>query len=473
MTITTQPTVVKVYVRTEITSQPKPLTQVDANAVVRLGIEATDMSDETFQWYRNGVMLPENATFIGTQTDTLTIRWLQMADTSGHYYCVVSGGCNTVRSSDAAVYIPEIKITMEPVDQILCPGDTAVFKVAAHPSGGDTMLTYQWRFYQGGEIVDDGRITGAMTPELTIREADEQDVGHYICLIKGSPSKLPRISKVVRLVIAEDPIIREQPNEILGRDTAAICDDDFVGLVVIVDGVNLQYQWLRNGGPVVGATDPGFRATQAGDYTCRILGSCSETVVETEKVTVLKSVRPAVGIDVPTEIKARLGDAFNISFTLREGSPTLRYQWYRNSFPIPGATTARYSVNSAVRRDGGDYICEITNDCGVTVTGVCRVIIDDPSSVEEGRASHFAVTIDPQPTLSTSTVTFTLPQEGHVRMDLLNVEGRIAMHVHDGPLEAGAHTTSIDAVKVASSGLHVLRLEHNGLVDLIPVVIVK
>ncbi len=72
---------------------------------------------------------------------------------------------------------PPPSILTQPTNQLLVQGSNAVFQVSALYAGG-----YQWQF-NGGNLTDNGRITGSHGNVLTIPAVQSTDVGslsgHY------------------------------------------------------------------------------------------------------------------------------------------------------------------------------------------------------------------------------------------------------------------------------------------------------
>jgi hypothetical protein len=155
MVITSRPVTVTVSARTRITTEPKVLTQVEAGFPVSLSVQATSTASETYQWFKRGVALANTSNITGVTTPTLNIRALAFADTSGAYYCVVTGGCATVRSRDARVYIPQTFVTLQPRDTTVCSGDTVVLRAAGAPGGGDAAVSYSHQRCSSGRCTPD------------------------------------------------------------------------------------------------------------------------------------------------------------------------------------------------------------------------------------------------------------------------------------------------------------------------------
>ncbi len=58
------------------------------------------------------------------------------------------------------------------------------------------------------------------------------------------------------------------------------------------------------------------------------------------------------------------------------GSPTLSYQWQKNSSDISGATNSSYTIGSTVESDSGDYRCVVTNGLGTATSDAATLTVD-------------------------------------------------------------------------------------------------
>ena len=109
----------------------------------------------------------------------------------------------------------EVLITSQPQDVVVREGETAFFSVTAQ---GSEPLNYQWQ-KDGIDVVDDTRISGAMTNTLTVRSVQIADAsGAYTCVVAdgahpegvlSEPAELNvvGVSAYGRRVLATEPYI--------------------------------------------------------------------------------------------------------------------------------------------------------------------------------------------------------------------------------------------------------------------------
>lgn len=472
MIITSRPTTVTVSTRTRITTEPKVLTQVEAGFPVSLTVEATATAGETYQWFKRGTALTNTANISGVTTPNLRIHALTFADTSGGYYCVVTGGCATVRSRDARVYIPQAFVTLQPRDTTVCPGDTVVLRAAGAPGGGDAAISYQWRFYNGDNIKEGGRFVGTQSPTLRINGVRPEDARQIVCVVQGFPSRQVRFSNTVNVFVRQAPRITKQPTAPNGLREQQICEGLVFQLRALVDGEQLSYQWFRNGVAIPRATQSDYSSTVPGSYTLRVTGTCGQALF-TDTVRIISTVRPSLGTIRETLLRVKEGDAFTVSVSLAEGSQPVRYQWSLAGRAIAGATSNTYTVNRTTASDAGLYVCTATNDCGSDISAVVevRTYRDDPTSVDEQVAHVSSVRVEPHPVHTISYLRIKADQPGPVRIVVRDMQGRQVLSTTTVLAEAGDTSIVLDAATLGSAGLYTATIIAGGSTTHVPLVV--
>lgn len=472
MVITSRPITVTVSTRTRITTEPKVLTQVEAGFPVSLSVQATSTASETYQWFKRGVALANTSNITGVTTPTLNIRALAFADTSGAYYCVVTGGCATVRSRDARVYIPQTFVTLQPRDTTVCSGDTVVLRAAGAPGGGDAAVSYQWRYYNGDNLKDGGRFAGTQSPTLRINGVRPEDARQIVCVVQGFPSRQIRFSNTITIAVRQAPRITKQPTAPNGTREQQICEGLVFQLRALVEGEQLAYQWFRNGDAIPRATQSDFTSTTPGTYVLRVSGVCGQTLLS-DTVRIISTVRPSLGTIRETLVRVKEGDAFTLSVNLAQGSQPVQYQWSLGGRAIAGATSSTYTVKGTTASDAGLYVCTATNDCGSDISAVVevRTYRDDPTSVNEQVARISSVRVEPHPVASMSYLRITAEQAGTVRIVIRDMQGREVFSTTAIVAEAGDTAIMLNATTLGSAGLYNATIMAGGSTMNVPVVV--
>ncbi len=206
----------------------------------------------------------------------------------------------------------------EPVDTMVCDGESASFTVIADGVG----LMYQWR--KGNvNLVDGGNISGATTATLLINPATILDqANNYNVIVTGTFSPADT-SNFVSLTIDSAPVITSQPNDI------TVCIGDSVSFTVVASGLGNTYQWrkglvnLINGPAFSGVNtatlsiDPVTFADAANNYNVDITGTCSPNAtsidvelivdscaIDVQVVKTASSMTPVIGENVVFTIVA-------------------------------------------------------------------------------------------------------------------------------------------------------------------------
>lgn len=476
MTITPRATSVTVSERTRLTKEPVLMTQLSVDESVTLKVEATSAAGETYQWYKAGTALANGVKYQGAQGPNLTIRFVQFADTSSAYYCVVTGGCSSVRSRNSAVLIPRIHITQQPADTVLCPGDAIVLTTSARPSGGDRGLGYRW-MRNGEFLAEGGRFTGVNSPSLRITDIRNDDQAQYSCLVTGVPSNLPRSTDLARIDVTEQPIIVRQPAAAGGGDVIEICSGTSAYMNVLASGASLGYQWYRDGQLIPLATEPSFTTRQNGIYTCRVTGRCVTTVTTTRPVTVTTNFKPLLGLQPQFLSVITEGQSLTLRIAVKSGTQPIRFQWYKAGKPIPGANGITYTIDDARLEDAGLYQCGISNDCGSEYTQNADVRVNRKVTVgvddEAVAGSGLAVRCEPNPFDASSTLRIAVPVDGMIHVRVFDVNGTQVADLGKTFQAAGAMTLMLEGNVLPAAGFYLVRVELANMVATVPVIHTK
>jgi hypothetical protein len=192
----------------------------------------------------------------GATTPTCTLVTVQTNQTGSYFVKVTynsggSIGLTSVSSAVTLVVVDQARITAQPQGGLIrIVGDSASFSVSAlgFPTPG-----YQWRF-NGMNLTDDARISGANTTNLTLTSLVTADTGSYDVVVTNAYSSVT--SQVATLSVFLPPSISAQP-----QSTNVIIGSDAVFSVTASGSAPLSYQWQRSGtnlsdgGRITGATN--------------------------------------------------------------------------------------------------------------------------------------------------------------------------------------------------------------------------
>lgn len=168
--------------------------------------------------------------------------------------------------------------------------------------------------------------------------------------------------------------------------TQTLCAGQTLNVSSTITGSSpITYQWLynsnpiSNGGNISGATSNSLTinnllASQSGNYQLQVTqGGCSQVTTNTMALTV--NTNSATFTTHPQSQSICVGQSFTLSASL-SGTVT-SYQWYKNSNPITGATSATYNVNNAQLSDSGVYYVVATTLCGNVTSQNATITINN------------------------------------------------------------------------------------------------
>jgi uncharacterized repeat protein (TIGR03803 family) len=166
----------------QITSQPVGRA-VFAGADVRFSVAVIGSAPLYYQWRKDGINLSDGGGLSGSTSRVLALNNVVLAD-AGTYSVTVSNAFGAVVSADAILAVtssPPI-IVLQPTNQTLAPGATAVFTVTA---AGNLPLSCQWR-KNDTNLADGGNISGAATASLSLSTVTEANNGIYSVIVSNA-----------------------------------------------------------------------------------------------------------------------------------------------------------------------------------------------------------------------------------------------------------------------------------------------
>ena len=287
-------------------------------------------------------------------------------------------------------------ITSQPVSQTVNVGSSVTFSVTAT---GTEPLNYQW--YKNSTA-----ISGATSSSYTINSVTTGDAGSYYVIVSNSIGSAT--SSVATLTVnapASAPVIVTQPV------SQTVDVGQSVRFSVVAIGTEpLNYQWLKNGATIPGATSASYTISSAkmedeGNYMVIVSNSVGMAVSNPVTLTVKDPAVPPVIIVQPMSQEVLIGESVTFS-VVATGTEPLSYQWLFNGNPIPGATSATYSISQVTEAHEGNYSVIVSNVAGTVVssTAVLTVKILPPVIVMHPQT---------QIIMKGSTATFAVIAEGY------------------------------------------------------------
>lgn len=258
-----------------------------------------------------------------------------------------SGGSDSSSSSSsstttAATSANAPSITQQPASATIVAGSNSVLSVVASGSS----LTYQW--YLAGAAIN-----GATAATYTA-----SDAGTYYVVVTSSDGSVTSANAVI--TVSSAPVITAQPT------AATILTGTSQTLSVTADGLEMGYQWYKDGAAIDGATHPTYAASAAGSYTVAVTNTAG-TVTSTAAVIAVSSSVTAPAINVQP-VAQTVNAGASATLWVAANGVSLSYQWYRNDVAIAGATDRLYKINTTNANSAGDYKVTVTNTAGAATS---------------------------------------------------------------------------------------------------------
>ncbi|NIA04116.1 MAG: T9SS type A sorting domain-containing protein [Nitrospiraceae bacterium] len=158
---------------------------------------------------------------------------------------------------------------------------------------------------------------------------------------------------------------------------AAVCDGGDTSFSIHAEGVNLTYQWQKNGSDIAGATDTILKITNVSsddeaDYKCIVSGDCSD--LESNTVSLHISDKTNITTD-PSDVE--VCESSSATFTVVSDGESLTYQWQKDGGDITGATSASYTIANVTNADKGKYRCIVNGGCQSDTSLKARLMVKD------------------------------------------------------------------------------------------------
>ena len=224
--------ILTVNVPVSITTQPVSQTKCSGESASFSVIASGTI--QSYQWKLNGSNLADGANISGAQTSNLIISSVDISH-AGLYTCIVTGNSNIANSNGAVLTINEpAVITTHPITQTVCEGDWLVLEVVASGAG----VTYQWE-KDNIVLTPNPSTTGINSSLLVITNVASTNAGSYRCTISNT-CKTEKSNPAIVTINPKVSFVTQPVN-----DTK--CEGQTTSFSVIAAGVNIQYQWFKNG----------------------------------------------------------------------------------------------------------------------------------------------------------------------------------------------------------------------------------
>jgi hypothetical protein len=204
--------------------------------------------------------------------------------------------------SAASSSVQPPQILSQPEDIQVQGAGEVTLSVDAYSAGG--ALTYLW--------YKDGVSTGVKTPTLTVSVRSDSGLGYYRCKVSNSKYAVYSRSALVSWGGVPGPAIDVQP--VGGAKPIG----SVASLNVGASGVDLSYQWVKDGVVIDGATDPVLKVVvkeALAKYACEVSASGSSKT--TSSAVAVSSLASSFGGVTPldADVNANFGALLQVAVT--------------------------------------------------------------------------------------------------------------------------------------------------------------
>ncbi len=328
----------------------------------------------TYQW-KNG---STNALGASTAKD-------YKVSASGTYTVIVTAnGCSVTSAATTVTLLPAPSALMSPT-----AASTACDSVVL--TSASTGVTYQWRF-NGNNIV------GATNPAYTAVTS-----GSYSLRVTGT-NGCSAVTPAAAITVNPSPT-----GIITYSSPLVFCQGGAVVLNTYA-GANLSYEWRRDITPIAGANTPNYIASEAGNYTVKVVNTATGCSRVSNGITVRVNPLP-----VPTIQYNAPNNELNTVQTFA------LYHWIRNNQPITGGDALRSTYHPT---SNGAYSVMVTDSNGCTSTST--IVFVNSVGIKNTPAGA-KVKIYPNPT------TGVLHVDAPVKVNLVirDITGKAVVHADD------------------------------------------
>ena len=214
-------------------------------------------------------------------------------------------------------------------------------------------------------------------------------------------------------------------------------------------GTGYTYQWIRNGGNVIGATASSYNVTKSGNYQVKVTvpGGCNATSLTTACTV---TANPNASISTPEGLD--LCGFGNLDLVANAGTG-FTYIWYKNDVIIAGEVNQTYVATTI-----GSYKVKVFNASGCSKKSPPKTVI---ASCKEGISNNALFEVYPNPANDVFNISLAMETIGSEPAILLltDILGNIVYSenisisngIYSGKIETSNFASGIYNVKIYNS----------------------
>ena len=401
-----------------------PANEAAPYATAQLRAIATGGGVKTWEWYKNGQLLPPGA---GGFTNVYNVT---ADDYPASYHVVVrssvalaSGTLDLGTATSPAVQVSlleKVRVVSIPSGVVANNGGSASLTVSAQGGG---QLSYQWERERGGRW---NALAGATTGTLSLSGLRSSDAGGYRVTVSNARGSVT--STAASVAVRDIDVILQQPASlVVNPGNAAVFE-------VVAAGTGLTYQWRKDGRALAGQVEArlslaSVKEADAGAYDVVVTQVYGSSISNAARLAVNQA--PSITVS-PASTAVVSGN--RATLTVRAtGTETLHYKWRRNGIVLGSAPDkAFYMIENAKDADTGVYDVLVENVAGSQTSSSAVVNIMNGVNILQhpitqtstpGQTVRLSVLATGSPMLSTASLGYRWRKDG---VDLVDESNRVS-----------------------------------------------
>ena len=366
-----------------VLQQPERTITCDTtNAIIFVKATTTFNGSLTYQWTKNGVLLPN------TNNDTLFISRASYQN-EGFYRCIIksNSGADSVLTNQAQLLVSTRTTILNDIqNQYTVAGGIAIFDVGAEVASVPPthLAKYRWFRDTVEYTANTNTVTGVNTPRLTISNITVADAGaRYRVIIEGACGSDTSSTAGIYL---PGVLFARQP-----KDTT-VCPNGNIRVSAevypTIAGMQLSYEW-KKGFSSLSSLNTRYKGINTPTLTIDSLNASDTSSNYVLEVIVIAN--NARFFSNPVKILNYQATAIKKqpvsnqvctkkphTLTVEAQGSGLSYQWQRNDTNIIGATEATYTVPKMDSNLVGRYRAIVTGICGTTASNIANISLLQP-----------------------------------------------------------------------------------------------
>lgn len=152
-----------------------------------------------------------------------------------------------------------------------------------------------------------------------------------------------------------------------------LCNGSSILLTLTNHPANVYFEWYHNGFVMPNANSDTLTIFETGNYYVKVYNSCNSSIVS-NYVYINQSGVLNLTISTSSIIQGCYGNSVYFSSTYNNYGPgAITLQWYKDGFPISGASSNSYSTATS-----GSYMLRINHSCGYSYSNTIQVHLNNP-----------------------------------------------------------------------------------------------